>query len=469
MDTISNSKKRTPVHHPNARGALATVTSRGENVKQLASHGYDFQGEPDPKRRKKHHSRPSKEDLGPSNVIDLAQDEDFPPPNGIDKTGRTRKQKPSPPPPITGVQESRNVNRLMSSSFTGQDVGAQRPKVKSRRGQTQDQPVELDNDSQTSTAQASSGPADMMTALDNKLVLELQQVNSQNKKRPSSTATTSHHFANPKRPKITMADFIHNSDDELEEIARPLTNVIKKNGHVVAGPQGLRRTFKADDRVSRSNRSAFNQNEEDANMADELAETPENLKRTSGSSKQVEKTLSGPGSFEIAETPSPPREDYKSPADIPPTPFGHGQNGPTKKVKGAKKKSSKAQRDDLYPLESYRYLNHRIGHDQPGLQLELNGSKTGFDLRFASDESFTVATIESAQIVNLSWSPEESGLVRLSGSRDPTSKRPRVWDLEFSDQESAKKFVLQLKCVNRYRRQPYGPFARRMNHANSQS
>ncbi|RDI84270.1 Signal recognition particle [Venturia inaequalis] len=434
-NTLDN-KTLTP--HPGSRGALATVTSRGENVKHLAPFFYDFQ-EPESKRRKKDHPRPSKEDLRTSNVIDLAQYDDPPPPTAIDKTSRIKKQKPLHiPPSITGVQESRNVNRMMSSSFAGQDFGAQLSQVKPLRGETQDQPLELEDD--------------LMTELDNNL--ELQQANSPNKRRPGSTATTSHHFANTKRSKVAKENFVDHSDDELREVARPLTNGLKKNGHAVAEPI-LRRTFRPDDRVPRSNRSAFNENEEDEDMADELAETPENRKRTSGSSKQAEKTLSESETFEIPETPSPPKEDYKSPADIPPTFFSHSENGTTKNGKGMKKKSSKAQRENVYPLTSYRDLRNQIGQDQSGLQLELNDSETSFDLRFCDDKSFPVATIEIAQIMRLMWSLEDSRLIRLTGSRDSDDSRARVWDLEFSGQASAKNFVLHLnKSVKRHTKQP---------------
>ncbi|TID22759.1 Signal recognition particle [Venturia nashicola] len=453
-NTLFESKRRPPTAHVSTRGALATVTSRGENVKRLAPHIYDFQ-RPDPKRRKKDHPLPPKEDLSSSDVIDLAQDDDPPPSRAIDKTSRTRKQKPFHiPAAITGVQESRNVNRIVSSSFTSRDVGAPRSKIKPRRGQTQDQPVELDDDSQKSLTQASNEPMDTMTALDNSLVVELERVNSQNKRRPSSTARTSHHFANSKRPRAAMADFVKNSDDELEEMALPLTNGVKKRRHGMAEPIRLRRIFKADDRVSRPNRSAFNQNEEDQNMTDELAEIPENGKRTNVSSKQAGQTLPERETFEIPETPSPPTDDYTCPADIPPTPFGHGKDATTKKGKGAKKKSSKEQREDVYPLESYRDLLNTIGHDQPGLQLEPNDANTCFNLRFRSDGSLNVATIDVAQIRNLSWSSEECRHVRLSGSRDSASTRTRIWDLEFSRQDSAKKFVLQLdKNIKRYPRQ----------------
>lgn len=457
-----NQPRKTPKFSSSNRGHLTTTTSRGDNVKdvkQLAPHVFSFQADqefpdlPDLKRRKMDHTQPREKDTESATVIDLDREDDAPSRSAVERTSRNgTREPPGIPPPITGVQESRNVDRIMNPSFS-QYVGAQRSKGKLSLGHTQDQPVELDDESQISNTQASNGPTDTMTALDNNLIIDLKQVDSQNKRRPDSTATTSRHFPDPKRPKTAMADLVDASDDELEEVAPPRTNGAKRNGRVAAGPDSLRHTFKRDDRVSRLNRSPFHRNGEDESMADELGETPEKAKKPRGSSKPTDKTRSKSEPFEIAETPSP-KDDYVSQGDIAPTPFRYTDKASGKKGKVAKKQSSRAHREDVYPLASYRDMDNQVGHDQPGLYLELNDKMTGFDLRF--DDSFIVTTIESAQIVSLSWSMKECRLVRLSGSRDSASKCNRIWDLEFHDQESAKKFALQLKGVKRYARQPYG-------------
>lgn len=439
-----NEKRRTPTPHPNTRGALTTTTSRGENVTYLARHTFDFQ-EPDAKRRKMDHTQSSKQKPGSPSVIDLDGEDDHAQQKSTDRASRTKRQNPLRiPPPITGVQESRNVDRTMSSFQASHNVGSQRPKNRHSRGQTQDQPVELDDDLQISNAQASNGPTDTMTALDNNLIRDLKQVNSKNKRRPDSTATTSHHFADLKRPKMAMADFVGTSDDELEEVAPPLMNGAKRNGRVAAGPESLRDTFKRDDRVLRLNRSPFNQNEEDENMADELGETPEKLKKPSGPSKPTDKTPSKSESFEIAETPSP-KDDYMSQADIPPTPFHHVGKGSVTKGKVAKKQSSKAHEEETYPLISYKDGRHDIPEYQHGSQLRFADDKSGFELSFGDDD--VIAAINHAKVKALQWSPDGCNLVRVQGVREPPNQL--IWDLKFRNIADVKKFVLRLKELAR--------------------
>ncbi|QDS68989.1 hypothetical protein FKW77_009279 [Venturia effusa] len=438
-NTLYDRKKTATTY--SSKTPLATTISRGENVRPLADNVFDFQNSPAPdhKRRKINQSETWRTKQENPAVIDLDDGED-------DHSSRSIASKPNTQkrlrvsPLVSGVQESRNVDRIMSSYHASHNVGSKRPKDRYLTGQTHSRPVMVEDDPQTSGVQFSDTKGDIMTPLDDKLKAELREVRSQNKKRPCSEngASTSQYFSASKRPKTAMEDVVNASDDELEEVGRPPTNIARRNGSAVAAAESLRRTFVPDNRISRQDRSAFDQDGED--MTDELAEAPGVSPKPNAPSKQADIGRSEPESFEIAETPSP-RDDNMSSADIPQTLFSHVERGSAKKPKLAKKQTNKVQNEENYPLISYKDGRTPIPESQSGSQLRFNDEQKEFELNFG-DET-VVATINLAKVKNLHYAPDECNLVRVQGVRE--SLNTLVWDLNFRDAADMKRFALQLK------------------------
>jgi hypothetical protein len=398
-----------------------------------------------------------------ASVIDLEGD-DIPPHISTTRISKLSNEGDLriPPPIMSGVEESRNVDRIVSSPRVIQAVGLQRPKVKASHGQTREQPVLVDDDSQKPLNQVSNAKMDPTTTLFDNLTDELQEVKNQNrKKRPGShsAATTSRYFEDKKRSKtIAMADFVASgSDDDLGRVVRPSTNDVATKGRVSKEPESLAKTFRRDNRTARTRPAARTGNDNSDDMSDELGLTPKCTQNQRNIPNRVEASFKREISYEIPESPQP-EDDYCSPANIPTTSFRYSEKTPVKVEKGSAKKASMAHKKDIYPLITYRDSKNRIPATQPGIQLRLADDKTGFWLSFYDDPP--IASIDNAKVKSLQWSPEECQLVRILGVRESTNHL--IWDLRFERVEDVKKFVLQLKDmakINLFTRSPYESFA----------
>jgi hypothetical protein len=390
----------------------------------------------------------------PSVTIDLEGDDHYARGGTI-----SRRSQPSNqggiriPPPVSGVEEGRNVDRLLSSARGSETIDSQRREQRPSRGQTREQPVVLDDDSQMSTSHALNGKMDLITALDNSLADELSEINNGKKRQGSyNTGTESHFFKGPKRPK-TISEFVDESDQEVMEVTHQPTDGVGRNRRTSQEPQILSKTFKGDNGASRPRPSSCSQAGDSEDMTDELAQTPERAQIPRKVPIRAERSYSKDRILEIAESP-PPKDDYLSSAEIQPTPFRHPEKASSKARKGVAKQNSKALRKDIYPLDYYRDPLNNIR--SPGLQLWVDDSEDGFFLSFYDRSA--IASMDPAKVKAVHWSPDRSNLVRVQGVRDSASGCIMTWDLDFKDHQVLKNFILRLKKmtpVTLHTRTPY--------------
>lgn len=447
-------KRKTKTYHSNTKSPLLLGTTRGDNVQPLH---HEFP-EPIPaKRRKTNHATNMEPNV--ASIIDLEGDDIPPHISIISGTSKLSDQGNLriPQPILSGVEESRNIDRIVSSPRGIQAMRSQRLEAKASHGQTREQPVLVDDDSQKITNQVSNAKADPTTTLFDSLTDELQEVKSERRKKrpgPHSATITSRFFENKKRSKTkAIADFIANgSDEDLDEVARPSTNSAATKGRGSKESESLAKTFRRDNRTARTRPAAHNGIDDSDDMSDELGLTSKGTQNQRNIPNGTETNHQREISYEIPESPQP-EDKYISPANIPTTPFRHSEKASVKVEKGTAKKASKAHRESIYPLITYRDSLNRIPSSQPGIQLRLADDKNGFCLTFCDD--IPIATIENAKVKSLQWSPDGCRFVRIQGVRESTSNL--IWDLKFVRVEDVKKFVLQLKDmakINLFTRSP---------------